>query len=306
MPVPESSLRHFIDIEGQSDRTWSGLVARAIDLAAGAAPARLDRAVVNLFLEPSTRTRVSFELAATRLGLRVINMELERSSSTKGESLEDTIATLASMGIDAAIVRHPQTGRCAQLLDSVPVGLHLLNAGDGSGHHPSQALLDAATLSQAGVSLERSVVAIVGDIRHSRVARSVLELFRRLGVAELRVAGPDSLLPDDLPDHVQRCASLEQAVTGADVVMMLRIQHERMDRQAWPDPASYHAQWGLTADRLALARPGCKVLHPGPINRGVEISPAVADGPNSLILAQVRMGVFARMAVLEWLFGAQA
>lgn len=303
--MAESSVRHFIDVEGQSDAVWKRLVARAVDLAAGAVPARLDQAVVNLFLEPSTRTRVSFELAASRLGLRVVNMELDRSSSTKGESLEDTVATLASMGIQAAIIRHPQTGRCQELLAGLPADLRLLNAGDGSGHHPSQALLDAATLIQAGVRLEGCVVAIVGDIRHSRVARSGLALFRRLGVRELRVAGPELLLPEWLPGDVQRCASLEQALAGADAVMMLRIQHERMDSQTWPDPGSYHAEWGLTAARLALARPGCKVLHPGPINRGVEISSDVADGPNSLILAQVRMGVFARMAVFEWLFGAE-
>lgn len=295
--------RHLLDIDGLGEADLDWLLHRAAALADGAAPAELDASVVNLFFEPSTRTRVSFELAARRLGMTVINIELDRSSSSKGESLEDTAATLAAMGIRALIIRHPETGRCHTLAPLLPPDLRLLNAGDGSGHHPSQALLDAACLRRAGMEIRGRVIAIVGDIRHSRVARSGLALFHRLGAAELRVAGPESLLPESLPAGVVRAHSLEAAVRGADVIMMLRVQHERMDRAAWPDPASYHAQWGLQSAHLALASPDCRVMHPGPINRGMEISSAVADGSASLILEQVRMGVYARMAMFEWLFG---
>lgn len=296
--------RHLLDVDGLEDRDLSWLVERTLALAQGARPAILDRTVVNLFFEPSTRTRVSFELAALRLGMRVINVELERSSSTKGESLEDTATTLAAMGVDALILRHPETGRCHRLAEGLSIDLKLLNAGDGSGHHPSQALLDVATLEAAGVVLAGARIAIVGDILRSRVARSDLAVFLRRGAAEVRLAGPAGWLPEDLPDGVSRADSLAEAVTDVDVVVMLRIQHERMDRQAWPDAAGYHADWGLRPAHLELARPGCRVLHPGPINRGVEISDVVADGRQSLILEQVRMGVYARMAIFEWLFMA--
>ena len=300
----EPVMRHLLDIESLSDRELTWLVQRAVALANGAAPSVLGKTVVNLFFEPSTRTRVSFELAAQRLGISVINIELERSSSTKGESLDDTAATLAAMGVDVLIVRHPETGRCHRLAAGLGADLHLLNAGDGSGHHPSQALLDAATLSVAGTHPVNARVAIVGDIVHSRVARSAMALFPRLGARAVRIAGPAALLPDSLPNGVQRVDSLADAVRDADVIMMLRIQHERMDRQAWPDRASYHAEWGLQEYHLELAAAHCRVLHPGPINRGVEIASAVADGPHSAILDQVRMGVFARMAIFEWLFSA--
>lgn len=295
--------RHLLDIASLSPADLDFLLRRALELAAGAAPATLAGTVVNLFFEPSTRTRVSFELAARRLGMRLVNIELEKSSSSKGESIEDTAATLAAMGVDAIVMRHPETGRCHGLAQGLPAGLRLLNAGDGSGQHPSQAILDLACLHLDGVGVRNRVIAIVGDILHSRVARSGLDLFARCGAAELRVAGPDSLMPEVLPAGVSRFCSLNEVVRGADVIMMLRVQHERMDQRTWPDPASYHAEWGLRTEHLALAQPECRVLHPGPINRGVEISSAVADGPRSLILDQVRMGVFARMAILEWLFG---
>ena len=299
MPEP----RHLLDIDQLQAGDLDFLLGRTLALADGARPAVVPQTVVNLFFEPSTRTRVSFELAARRLGMTVINIELDRSSSSKGESLEDTASTLAAMGVGAIIVRHPETGRCHRLAAALPPGLRLLNAGDGSGHHPSQALLDLACLKRAGIDVRDRVIAIIGDVRHSRVARSGLALLRRCGAAELRIAGPDSLMPEALPAGVSRAASLDEAVRDADVIMMLRVQHERMDQQAWPDPASYHARWGLQTHHLALARPGCRVLHPGPINRGMEIGSGVADGPQSLILEQVRMGVYARTAIFEWLFG---
>ncbi len=302
--MTDKATRHLLDIDSLDSDTVQSLLNRAGALAAGSAPSHLDMTVANLFFEPSTRTRVSFELAAQRLGMRVINIELDRSSSTKGESLTDTAATLAAMGVDCIVLRHPETGRCHKLASEVPAGLSLLNAGDGRGHHPSQALLDAATIAALGMSWSALDLSIVGDIRHSRVARSGLQLFRRLGIGRLRAAGPPDMMPDDMDlAGVEVCTTLDEALEDANAVMMLRIQRERMDKTGWPDSKHYHQEWGLTEARLASAAPGCRVLHPGPINRGVEIAADVADGPRSLILKQVRMGVFMRMAILEWLAG---
>src|SRR5699024_5315476 len=182
----------------------------------------------------------------------------------------------------------------------------LINAGDGHHAHPSQALLDAATLRSRGLDPAGLKFAIVGDVRHSRVAGSGIQLWRRLGAAEIRLAGPRAMLPDSPPVAVASLHDkLSEAVSGADVIMMLRVQHERMDRAGWPEREAYFADWGLTEARLAQAAPGCLVMHPGPINRGMEIDAAVADGRRSLILEQVRMGVFARMAIFEWLFGGR-
>ncbi len=302
--MTDPATRHLLDIETLEDRTIRALLDRAKALSAGAAPGTLDRTVANLFFEPSTRTRVSFELAALRLGMRVINIELDRSSSTKGETLVDTTATLAAMGVDCIVLRHPETGRCHRLAAEVPAGLSLLNAGDGSGHHPSQALLDAATIEAHGPAWPELDLCIVGDIRHSRVARSGLALFRRLHAARLRIGGPPELMPDDIDlSGVEVCRTLSESMAGANLVMMLRIQRERMDQAGWPDAERYHNEWGLSERALSRAAPGCQVMHPGPINRGVEIAADVADGPKSLILDQVRMGVFMRMAILEWLAG---
>lgn len=303
MASSENLPRHLLGIDALDDDKLHALIDRAGALAKGAAPRQIDRTVANLFFEPSTRTRVSFEIAAGRLGMRVINIELNRSSASKGESLEDTAATLAAMGVHCLVLRHPETGRPHALAETLASSMHLLNAGDGVGEHPSQALLDAATLAAAGLAWKDMKLAIVGDIRHSRVAGSGIPLFQRLGVAELRLAGPPHLLPDELAGRgVKICRRLEEAVADVDVVMMLRVQRERMDAAGWPDPAAYHRDWGLRPEHLALAAPNCRVMHPGPINRGMEICAAVADGPQSLILDQVRMGVFARMAIFEWLF----
>lgn len=302
--MSEPHTRHLLDIASLDDSSIEKLLRRTAALAEGAAVTPIDRTVANLFFEPSTRTRVSFELAAQRIGMRAISIELDRSSSTKGETLGDTAATLAAMGVDCLVLRHPETGRCHALAREIGPGLALLNAGDGSGEHPSQALLDAATIARHGPDWPDLSLSIIGDIRHSRVARSGLALLRRLGAGRLRIAGPPELLPDsaELPG-VEVCHSLPEAVDGANVIMMLRIQRERMDKAGWPDVERYHADWGLRESVLARARPNCLVMHPGPINRGVEIAADVADGPRSLILRQVRMGVFTRMAILEWLAG---
>lgn len=294
--------RHLLDIDRLGDGDIERILARACALAAGGAPDVVDATVANLFYEPSTRTRVSFELAAVRLGMRVVNIELEHSSATKGEILEDTVATLAAMGIDGVVLRHPESHRVAQLAETVS-NVRLVNAGDGTHAHPSQALLDAATLRARGVEIAGLKLAIVGDIRHSRVAASGLRLWQRLGASEIRLAGPASLLPERAPvPSASLHDGLAEAVREVDVVMMLRVQHERMDRAGWPDQESYFADWGLTESHLADAAPGCLVMHPGPINRGMEIDAAVADGDRSLILEQVKMGVFTRMAIFEWLF----
>jgi aspartate carbamoyltransferase catalytic subunit len=294
--------RHLLDIDRLDEATIERLLDRACALAAGAEPKSFGATVANLFYEPSTRTRVSFELAGGRLGLRVVNIELERSSATKGETLEDTAATLQAMDIDAIVLRHPESHRVERLAGAMS-GLRLVNAGDGTHAHPSQALLDAATLRKRGLDPAGLKLAIVGDIRHSRVAGSGIRLWQRLGVSEIRLAGPESLLPSSPPvPEASLHDNLADAVEGADVVMMLRVQHERMDQAGWPDRESYFAEWGLKPADLARAAGGCLVMHPGPINRGMEIDAAVADGPQSVILEQVRMGVFTRMAIFEWLF----
>lgn len=299
------STRHLLDIDHLADAEIEALINRACALAAGADPQHLDASAANLFFEPSTRTRVSFELAAGRVGIQPISIEMAQASTTKGESLEDMVATLAAMGIDCLVLRHAEIGVHARLVATLPADVHLVNAGEGTRAHPSQALLDAATLRARGIEPAGLKIAIVGDVRHSRVASSGLRLWPRLGVEEIRLAGPADLLPADRPSAgVVHYASLQEAVEGADVVMMLRIQRERMDRSGWPDPAAYHADWGLRPEHLESAAPGCVVMHPGPINRGIEIAAEVADGERSLILEQVRMGVYMRMAIFEWLLGA--
>lgn len=300
-----AAARHLLDIESLDDRDLAWLLERTRALAAGAPPRTLDATAANLFYEPSTRTRVSFELAAKRLGMTVVNIELDRSSVTKGESLADSAAILAAMGVGVLVVRHPEAGAVARLAATLPKGLVLINAGDGEHAHPSQALLDAATLAASGLDWTGATIAIVGDVRHSRVARSQIALFHRLGAAEMRIAGPDLLMPDkaeSLP--VVRCPNLDTALDGANVIVCLRIQRERMDVSGWPDAEDFHRQWGLSAGRLQNAAADVRVLHPGPVNRGVEIANEVADGPRSLILEQVRTGLYARMAVFEWLLDA--
>lgn len=295
--------RHLLDIDRLGDDDIERILNRACALAAGAAADAVNATVANLFYEPSTRTRISFELAAGRLGIRVVNIELEHSSATKGESLEDTVATLMAMGVNGVVLRHPESHRVGRLAKAVS-GVQLVNAGDGTHAHPSQALLDAATLRSRGIDFGGLKLAIVGDIRHSRVAASGLRLWQRLGVSEIRLGGPTGLLPERAPVPTASLHdNLADTLRGADVVMMLRVQHERMDRAGWPDREAYSAAWGLKEANLKQASPDCLVMHPGPINRGMEIDAAVADGERSLILEQVKMGVFARMAIFEWLFG---
>ena len=250
--------------------------------------------VFNLFYENSTRTLMSFATAAQRLGASVVTLPVEQSSVKKGETLEDTAYTLNAMRPDALVIRHGENGAPAAvaLIMDAPV----INAGDGTNEHPTQALLDAATIRGRFGHLEGLKVAICGDIRHSRVARSNAKLLPRLG-AEVRLAGPPELMPDGIPQ-----LSVDEAIEGADVVMMLRVQRERLEEELGDAPGEFLARYGLTAERFARAAPGAVVMHPGPMNRGVEIESSLADDPErSLITLQVEMGVAVRMACLELL-----
>ena len=251
--------------------------------------------IVNAFFENSTRTLLSFEIAANRLGAQVVTMQVEMSSIKKGETLEDTARTLNAMRPDALIIRHGTGGAPASI--ATIMDCPVINAGDGSGEHPTQALLDAATIRRRFGRIEGLKVAICGDLKHSRVAHSNIKLLTRLG-AEVRLAGPPELLPDDFHGD----GSIDLAVDGADVVMMLRIQRERLDEEFGDAPGEYLKRFGLNAARMAKAAPTAVVMHPGPINRGVEIDGALADDPErSLIILQVEMGVAVRMACLDLL-----
>jgi aspartate carbamoyltransferase catalytic subunit len=250
------------------------------------------RVVFNLFYENSTRTLMSFATAAHRLGAAVVTLPIEQSSVKKGETLEDTARTLNAMRPDALVIRHRENGSAAAvaLIMDAPV----VNAGDGTNEHPTQALLDAAAIRHRFGRIEDLKVAICGDIRHSRVARSNAKLLPRLG-AKIRLAGPPKLMPDGVPP-----LSVDEAINGADVVMMLRIQRERLESELGDAPGEYLERYGLTPERLARAATDAVVMHPGPMNREVEIASAIADDPDrSLITLQVEMGVAVRMACLE-------
>ena len=266
-------------------------------------PLLAGRTIMNLFFEDSTRTRTSFELAARRLGAAVVNFDIARSSTSKGESLEDTLATLEAMEADAFIVRHKDNGtpaRCAAHARRAVV----VNAGDGNHAHPTQGLLDLLTIRDHKKDVEGLNVTICGDVRHSRVARSDIDGLAALGAGEIRICGPAALLPERA--EFPGCRIVEDfdaALAGSDVVIMLRLQKERMQSALGLGEAEYFAAYGLTEARLAKARPDALVMHPGPMNRGVEIADAVADGPQSAILEQVANGIFVRMAVLAELLG---
>jgi len=292
----------LISIDSLSDAQIEALLARGQhwfdeNRAGRSSDALAGRIVFNVFYENSTRTAMSFATAAARLGAQPIGLSVEHSSVKKGETLEDTARTLNAMRPDALVIRHKDIGApdtVAAIMDA-PV----INAGDGTNEHPTQALLDAATMLHRLGRLESLKVAICGDIAHSRVARSNAKLLTRLG-AEVRLAGPPDLMPTDVPR-----LSVDQAIDGADVVMMLRVQRERLDVEFGDAPGEFLQNYGLTRDRLAKAAPDALVMHPGPMNRGVEIADDIADDPQrSLITLQVEMGVAMRMACLEILIGA--
>jgi aspartate carbamoyltransferase catalytic subunit len=299
-------LRHFTTLENLPRETLERLLDRAESLrdACAHGTRKLDvlagRTVLNLFFEPSTRTRTSFELAARRLGADVINFDIGFSSTSKGEELYDTLHTLEAMHLDAIIVRHKQSGTPDELVRHAMSGVSVINAGDGNRAHPTQRLLDALTIRQHRPDFEKLTVAICGDIKHSRVARSDIHALSTLGVKEIRLCGPAALMPatDEFP-QARHFDNFDEAITGVDAVIMLRLQKERMESTDVPDEATYFNRYGLDRRRLALAGRGCLVMHPGPLNRGIEIASDVADGAQSRILEQVGNGVFVRMAVLN-------
>jgi len=258
-------------------------------------------AICTLFFEPSTRTRTSFQRAAQRLGADVLNFDASTSSTRKGETALDTLKNIEAMGVRGFVIRHHEDGAVAALTQHVNADTALINAGDGRSAHPTQGLLDMLTLRQAkGVDFSQLKVLIVGDVKHSRVARSDLHALRALGAGEIRVCGPAALLPNDATlDGCVVSHDIDAALADIDAVMMLRLQRERMDEGLIDSLDDYHRDYGLTAARLRRAAADAVVLHPGPINRGIEITDEVADGPQSLILKQVSNGVAVRMAVLE-------
>jgi aspartate carbamoyltransferase catalytic subunit len=267
------------------------------------APTLRGRSVVTLFYENSTRTRTSFELAAKTLSAEAINIAVAQSSAAKGESLKDTLQTLDALTADCVVIRHPNSG--ASLMASQYLEGHIINAGDGTHEHPSQGLLDLLTIRQHKEKFDGLNVTIIGDILHSRVARSNFWGLKKMG-ANVTLCAPDTLLPREFETFGARLETkVETALEGADVVMMLRLQNERMDGVFLPGAREYSILYGLTPKRLKLAKPDTIVMHPGPMNRGVEISDEVADGEKSVILQQVNNGVATRMALLYLLLGGE-
>jgi aspartate carbamoyltransferase catalytic subunit len=308
----DGSLRHLLTLETLPRAMLERLLEHAQSFVRplGGRPAMSQAlgwaTVANLFTEPSTRTRVSFELAAKRLGAQVVNLEVQLSSRVKGESMLDTVYTLEALHVDAFVIRDAEAGVPGAVAAAVAPHVSVLSAGEASLSHPTQGLLDALTIRQRKPRFEDLTVAIVGDIRHSRVARSAWHALSKLGVPQVRIAAPAALMPDEGEfEGCVRHTTLTGALQGADVVMMLRIQKERMSEAQLPQSAQYFAAWGLTAERLKLARPDAIVMHPQPMNRGIEIAADVADGPQSVIRDQVRNGVAVRMAVLADTLGAR-
>ena len=304
---PQGRLRHLLTLEGLPRPLLERLLDRADVLSGhahgGTAMRKVlaGKAVCTLFFEPSTRTRSSFQLAATRLGADTLSFDASTSSTTKGEADADTLRTIEAMGVQGFVVRHSREGAVAALAEVAGEGTAVVNAGDGRHAHPTQGLLDMLTLRQVkGRDFSGLKVLIVGDVKHSRVARSDLHALRTLGCGEIRVCGPASLLPD--ASELEGChvgTDFEAALAGVDAVMALRLQRERMDSGLVSSLEDYHRDYGVTEARLARLAPDAIVMHPGPMNRGVEISDEVADGGRSVVLRQVRNGVAVRMAVLE-------
>jgi aspartate carbamoyltransferase catalytic subunit len=307
-------LRHLLTLEGLPRELLVEILdaASAIAAATGGKVKKLPilrgRTVVNLFFEHSTRTRTSFELAASRLSAEVVNFDVSTSSTSKGETVLDTLRTLEAMHCDLFVVRHKENGTPEFLARNVGPGVAVINAGDGNNAHPTQGLLDAYTIRRhKGADFSRLTVLIIGDVLHSRVARSAIHALETLGVGELRVCGPPELLPPDVAAlGVQVFHDLDRALAGVDVAMALRLQKERMQQALVPSEDEFFRRYGLTEARMALARPDAIVMHPGPMNRGVEIDSALADGPRSVILEQVSNGLVVRMAVMAKLVGASA
>lgn len=310
---PHGRLRHFLTIEGLSRRLLTEILdntAGFVGVAAQAVkkvPLCRGKTVANLFFETSTRTRTTFELAAKRLSADVLNLNISTSSTVKGETLLDTLRNLEAMHVDMFVVRHSDSGAAHFIAQHVAPHISVLNAGDGRHAHPTQAMLDMFTIRHHKGDFAPLRVAIVGDVLHSRVARSEITALNTLGVGEVRVIGPRTLIPSDarsLGVHVYH--DLLEGIRDVDVVIMLRLQRERMRGAMLPSEQEYFQLYGLTEERLKAAKPDAIVMHPGPINRGVEMDSQVADGPRSVILEQVSFGIAVRMAVIAMTLGAQS
>jgi len=303
-------LHHLLSLEGlpaaviwqiiDTAQSFVGVTEREVKKV----PLLRGKAVFNLFFEPSTRTRTTFEIAAKRLSADVINLAINVSSATKGETVLDTVANLSAMQADMFIVRHAASGAPYLIARHVGPDIHVINAGDGRHAHPTQGLLDMFTIRHYKKDFSRLRIAIVGDILHSRVARSQIHALTTLGCPEIRVIGPKTLLPTDVDKlgvHVYH--DMAKGLKDVDVVMMLRLQNERMQGALLPSAQEFYKYYGLTDEKLALAKPDAIVLHPGPMNRGVEIDSSVADGAHSVILPQVTFGIAVRMAVMSIVAG---
>ena len=303
-------LRHFLTIEDIPKVTLVQILDTAESFISFGqreirkAPLLRGKTVVNLFFEPSTRTRTTFEIAAKRLSADVINLDAKRMSTSKGETLLDTVRTIEAMKTDMFVVRDAASGSAFLIAQHVSPEVRIINAGDGRHAHPTQAMLDMFTIRQYKETFENLSVAIVGDILHSRVARSQIHALKTLGVKDIRVVGPKTLIPTAIeklgakPFH-----RLEAGIEDADVVMMLRLQLERMEGQLIPSEQEYFQLYGLTEDKLKHARDNVIVMHPGPMNRGLEIASSVADGEHSVILPQVTNGIAIRMSVMATIMG---
>ena len=313
----DGQLQHLLSIAGLSRETLTHILDTAEsflslnDRDVKKVPLLRGKSVFNIFFENSTRTRTTFEIAAKRLSADVINLNVEASSTSKGETLIDTMDNLAAMHADMFVVRHNQSGApylMAEHLNKIGrKDISIINAGDGRHSHPTQGLLDMYTIRHYKKDFTQLRVAIVGDILHSRVARSNIHALTTLGVPEVRVIGPQTLLPSGLREmgaHIYH--DMNEGLRDVDVVIMLRLQRERMTGALLPSEAEYFKHYGLSQDKLKLARPDCIVMHPGPINRGVEIASDVADGPQAVILPQVSFGIAIRMAVMAILAGGKA
>lgn len=308
----QGDLIHLLTLENLSkeylvkilDTAQQFLVVSDIDREIKKVPLLRGKNVFNLFFENSTRTRTTFEIAAKRLSADVINLDIQTSSAAKGETVLDTIDNLVAMQADIFTVRHSESGAAAMIAAHVPEHVHIINAGDGTNQHPTQGLLDMFTMRHYKQDFTQMKVAIIGDIVHSRVAKSDIHALRTLGCSDIRAIGPESLLPKDLDIlGVKVYNNIEVGLKDVDVVMTLRIQKERMESHHIPQGSEFFKQWGLTSARLKLAKPDAIVMHPGPINREVEIASEVADGAQSVILKQVTFGIAVRMAVMSILVG---
>jgi aspartate carbamoyltransferase catalytic subunit len=299
-------LRHFLSVEGLPRTLPESIMDTAESLSSVTeqtvkkVPLLRGKTIVNLFFETTTRTRTTFELAAKRLSADVLNVNIATSATTKGESLLDTIRNIEAMHVDMFVVRHAQSGAPHFIARHVAPHISVINAGDGRHAHPTQAMLDVFTIRKHKGDFSQLTVAIVGDILHSRVARSEIHALRILGTREIRVVGPRTLLPADIDSlGVKAFYDLDSGLEGTDVIIMLRLQRERMNGAFIPSEHEYYARFGLTEARLAEAKEDVMVMHPGPINRGVEIESRVADGNRSVILQQVTHGIAIRMAVMS-------